>query len=81
MIGHPAPGQSPERHALEAAALIAQIRAAAIAAQLKGFSFAVFQTLMTSEWQAVERLQTGAATEAGKNAQRRRGPRRQKGGR
>ncbi len=70
---------TPERHALDQAEVRDRVRLAVIGAQRVGVTRAAFAALSLREWERVERLQVEAATEAGKHAARRRGPRRQKG--
>jgi hypothetical protein len=75
---HGTPGQTPERHALDQAEVRDRVRLAVIASQRIGNTRAAFVACVESEWSRVEKMQTDAATEAGKHAERRRGPRRQK---
>lgn len=79
MNPHGTPGHTPERHALDQAEVRDRVRLAVIASQRIGSTRAAFVACVESEWSRVEKIQVEAATEAGKHAARRRGPRRQKG--
>lgn len=75
MIPHPGPGQTPERHALDQAEVQTRVGMAVIAGQRAGLTRTEFNALVFQEWSTVEKIQTAAATEAGRHATRRRGPR------
>ena len=81
MIAHPLPGKSPEDRALENAEVQARLGADLAAAMRIGLSLPQVVEYVEEWWVELSQVQIAAATEAGKRAASRRGPRRQKGGR